>query len=843
MFRGMTSRMIRLPRVDDEEFTRTLEASLTPDDLDKVIVRKPWGHEQLLYETTDLAIWLLKIQPGCSTSLHCHPQKDTELIVLSGTAVIACESAEYRRDAREGVSVPSGVFHRTAAFGDEPTFVLELESPNNKLDLVRKSDEYGRAGTNYEGSESWEWRSRNMNLVKYSHATLTGRVTNQIGQSAVVLTRAKCKEVLEILEHLDSNDLVSVLRTEQGFSSEDFRPTSPAKCRARLSQLPDESIAEILFITKVPSRTSGADRLAKGLSQSGILQVFGVEDATTVHLVEAMGRTEDLHLLCFPTERAAGFAAIGYAYSSGKAAALLLGSGSSMLRGLEPIALAWFDSIPLVAVGPEVPQSAGVGSSTRQRLARHLPLEEAIAATTKAHLRLDSRYGGLAEAVRIANSPRKGPVVLSVGLGELTKLRPMQGSTIPSPSPPLQNRGAPDAVGIAADLIGSAERPVMVLGRGLIEESCQEFVEGLGETFGFPMVSTRGGKQLLTKGCRLGFGVAGGYGNRAANLIVQNADLVLVVGASMGPAFTGRDLSLFAREANVVIVDIDANEANKLLGKSSVGLVGDAHEVLMQLMAEVKQRNPRDISPWVGQCEEWHHRLSDEIDGSPFTRLISERLGRLSSGLPDNTTVVVDGGWIQHVCNQHLEIGNGQGVLTCSGLEEVGFAIPAAIGCMAATDRKHPILVVTDERGVAESIDSLLLARDLSLNIVCVVFDAAGQSNVSAIRQWAYPGSGANIAGKTSSLSDIASLVGMGFEEFGKSTTGDQLFRGGKGPIIVRVEIGAPVVLEPRPGFWVDDDGVWHQLPLEDLAPLMSLERLQSEMTIDVSEVSRRARR
>ena len=115
-----------------------------------VIVNKPWGYEYLMYRNQDVALWCLVIREGASTSLHCHPRKKTGLIVLSGSATLRFLNNSSRLTSPANTMIRPGLFHQTSADLRTDVVLIEVESPVDKMNLVRLDDEYGRANTSYE---------------------------------------------------------------------------------------------------------------------------------------------------------------------------------------------------------------------------------------------------------------------------------------------------------------------------------------------------------------------------------------------------------------------------------------------------------------------------------------------------------------------------------------------------------------------------------------------------------------------------------------------------------------------------------------------------------------------
>jgi len=148
------------PTARDRELVnaREIGEKAQPEQYDfrDLIVPKPWGEEYLLYENEDAAVWVLKINPGMGTSLHAHLHKTTSLIVLSGRAVCETLSDTFSLSVTQAVLLGKGVFHKSHNEGNENLFLLEIESPVNKYDLLRYKDNYGRHGKGYEDKSNYQ---------------------------------------------------------------------------------------------------------------------------------------------------------------------------------------------------------------------------------------------------------------------------------------------------------------------------------------------------------------------------------------------------------------------------------------------------------------------------------------------------------------------------------------------------------------------------------------------------------------------------------------------------------------------------------------------------------------
>jgi len=161
-----------------------------------VVVEKPWGSEYLLFENSDVAVWVLEIEPGQQTSMHCHPDKNTSLIVLGGNAVCKTIEREITLSPGEGIYIGKKVFHQSANRTGKSLLMMEIESPVDKFDLVRLEDGYGRIDSGYEGTESCVHKA---NLTFASELKKSPSKCCHIGESAVTIGYAETLYELEVL--------------------------------------------------------------------------------------------------------------------------------------------------------------------------------------------------------------------------------------------------------------------------------------------------------------------------------------------------------------------------------------------------------------------------------------------------------------------------------------------------------------------------------------------------------------------------------------------------------------------------------------------------------------------
>ena len=204
---------LRFSNHDKEKISAlAIDPALNADDFfdyTNVVIKKPWGHEYLISQNNNTAVWLLSIAHGAKTSLHCHPNKKTGLVVLAGNACVSSLNESHDIGAGQGFVIEKGAFHSTEALSPEGIVVMEVETPVNKKDLIRFSDEYGRNGKGYEG------KSHHMpleNTMSHFHNEEERyHKPKKFGDCALTIARCSDASQLNNLLSQTSADIVSIL--------------------------------------------------------------------------------------------------------------------------------------------------------------------------------------------------------------------------------------------------------------------------------------------------------------------------------------------------------------------------------------------------------------------------------------------------------------------------------------------------------------------------------------------------------------------------------------------------------------------------------------------------------
>lgn len=204
-----TIKRIYRSRSDIENLSRlrtSISTETDTNDYKGIVVNKPWGYEYLMYENQFVAIWILFLNQNCATSMHCHPNKKTSYLVLSGAVICSHLEGWNERKEGEGLIIEEGVFHSTKATSRGGAIVMEIETPPNKKDLVRLKDEYGRENQGYEGLDKMSSSIDKYEYIDFHKLPLKKRIKRKLRNCYV-----------SICPHENSNKIYQKIIREDGY--------------------------------------------------------------------------------------------------------------------------------------------------------------------------------------------------------------------------------------------------------------------------------------------------------------------------------------------------------------------------------------------------------------------------------------------------------------------------------------------------------------------------------------------------------------------------------------------------------------------------------------------------
>lgn len=432
-----------------------------------------------------------------------------------------------------------------------------------------------------------------------------------------------------------------------------------------------------------------AQGVVKALESEGVSVVFGYPGAAICPFFDSLSQSS-IRLVLARQEQNAGHAASGCARVSGRPGVVAVTSGPGACNLIPALATAYMDSIPLVAI---------TGQVSTEQIGRDVFQEADITGaaepfTKYSYLVKNPKEIGqvMKEAFYIAASGRPGPVLIDLPIDMLRaklEFHYPEEVTIRGYKPTFV--GNAPQVGRVADAMNHAVRPVICLGGGVLSAGAGETAGELALASGVPMVSTMMGLSAVPSAHPLYFGMLGTYGAPAANFAVENADLIIVIGARLGDRALSAP-AVLERRAKIVHIDVDPAEIGKNVG-ASIPLVGDAKNILTQLLACVRRGARQD---WLDALDEKRNSAA-AFDDAPRMGYVNPRvlMKTLSSAMEEDAIVTADVGQNQIWAARYLAITSGR-LLTSGGMGTMGYAIPAAIGAKMAEPLRQVVAICGD---------------------------------------------------------------------------------------------------------------------------------------------------
>ncbi len=833
-------------------------------DYSKAVVKKPWGYEYLMYQNEHVAVWILYIKEGFQTSLHCHPNKKTSLVMLSGTAICSSLGERISRSVGEGLMIEEGVFHCTESRSENGIFVMEIESPNNKRDLVRLEDKYGRVHKGYESVSDMSFNIQNYNYLTFIEPSIFYNVKKKFGACGLSLACFKDAEDFKANFELKGWDAVSILKGQiLNDRDEVILNIGDTIDLATVESLPDIRIndaIEVIIIKKRDSMIKLSDYVADFLEKANVKDLFILPGSPNVHLLDSIGRNTGLRHFCSQTEQAAALAAEAYAKLTKRPAVAVIASGASGTNAMTGVADAWVDSTPLVVLSGQSRSDETTDGGVRQLGIQELDIVSIVKPITKYAVKIDDpnsiRYH-LEKAFYLARENRPGPVWIDIPIDiqgmniDEEELKSFDPSELKKLNEPDQDFGAPggihEQVTETLRLIRQSERPVLLVGNGIRLADAEEDLLRLIDLLAIPVLTSRRGADLLPEDHPHYYGRPGAYGQRSANFIIQNSDLLLSIGSRLSLPQIGRNYKAFARAATRIMVDIDKAELEKSTITPHLAVHCSAGIFIREMIAEISRSNiefePR--TPWIERCRIWKSKYAespDEVSGPAGQVNAYFFMKTLAQLLNAGAIVSIDGGSPLVFFMQAFSFKDGQRLISATGLENTGFALPAAIGsCIGGAGRE--IICICEDRGFQKSIQELQTVIRYNLPIKIFILNTGGYSWIRETQREYFGGRYVASEPETERIAPDMKRIGEAYNlktwtisshrELAASFS-DIL--GWKGPVLCEVKIDKSQKIVPKIAFTVKPDGKWLSKPLEDMHPFLDRTEFADNMLIGIVE-------
>lgn len=469
-----------------------------------------------------------------------------------------------------------------------------------------------------------------------------------------------------------------------------------------------------------------ADYVMKRLVQARIGHVFQVTGRGALFLNDALAKCSELTAVSLHHEQSCAFAAVSYAEQSGGLGACLVSTGCAATNTLTGVLSAWQDGIPCIFISGqnvlrETSRYSGIPLRTFGQ--QEADIVTLVAPITK-FARMISRPEEIVEALDLAFhaalSGRQGPVWIDIPLDlQSSLIEPEEVERGTSIVASERLTPSMEEVSQVVELMRSAQRPVILIGKGVRSSRAEERLRQFASAWQIPVVFAASATDIYGADNSLSIGSVGAMGcSRAGNFAVANSDLVIVLGSRLTSLTTGPDFDKFAREAKIVVIDIDPVEHSKqsiqidLFIQADISAFLESCSIFPPKMAE---------AAWVEKCCHWKRIFSGVEPEFRSETVIDlyQLANRLSELLPKGSTVVTDSGLAEVILPTNIQFSEGVRCVHPASQGTMGFALPASIGAQYATEGM--VLAVIGDGSVMMNLQELESIRYQKLPIKIIV--------------------------------------------------------------------------------------------------------------------------
>jgi acetolactate synthase-1/2/3 large subunit len=479
---------------------------------------------------------------------------------------------------------------------------------------------------------------------------------------------------------------------------------------------------------------TGAQALVRSLEEVGADVVFGIPGGAILPAYDPLYDSTKVRHILVRHEQGAGHAAEGYAQATGRVGVCMATSGPGATNLVTPIADAYMDSVPMVAItgqvalpmiGTDAFQEADIAGITLP-ITKHNFLVQSVEELPRA----------IAEAFHLASTGRPGPVLVDLPKDVLQATGQFSWPpTIDLPGYRPVTRPHGKQIREAAKLIAGASRPVLYVGGGVLKGRATAELRKLAELTGIPVVTTLMARGAFPDSHAQHLGMPGMHGTVAAVTALQKSDLLIALGTRFDDRVTGK-LSTFAPDAAIVHADIDPAEIGKNR-EADVPIVGDVREVLLELVpaveAEYAAGHRADLTGWWKQLDAWRETYplgyDEQSDGTLAPQYVIERLGQIAG---PETIFAAGVGQHQMWAAQFIKYENPYTFLNSGGAGTMGYAVPAAMG--AKVGQPDKLVWAIDGDGCFQMTNQELAT--CAIEGIPIKVAVINNGNLGMVRQW-----------------------------------------------------------------------------------------------------------
>ncbi|MBT3250939.1 MAG: thiamine pyrophosphate-binding protein [Candidatus Marinimicrobia bacterium] len=579
------------------------------------------------------------------------------------------------------------------------------------------------------------------------------------------------------------------------------------------------------------------DYITSFLVDQGIDNIFGVTGGGVVHLFDSISKTENISAVYCHHEQAAALAAVAYAKVNNNIGAAIVTTGPGCTNAITGVLAAWQDSIPCIFIsGQARKEHTSHGTKLRQLGTQEMDILPVVQPITKYVVMVDDpeniRYI-LEKAIYLAFDGRPGPVWIDLPLDfQWTDIdiNTLTSFKIPDKVENHFDKLTHESIDLCLSLLADSKRPLFFAGNGIHLGHAEDKFKEIIDQLNIPFVSTWTASDIIPDENNLNIGRVGISGQRGANIAVQNCDLLICIGSHLGITHTGTMFSSFAKNAKIIMVDIDENELSNETVHVDFPILSDSKLFLDGLLSCINNFNINNIDSWRKSCNNFrkYNEVPCNVDSNSGFINPYIFLNKLSTEMMDGDIVVVDGGGTNlYMSFQGIKLKNNQRIICSSAISAMGTGFPESIGASFASPNCKVICLIGDG-SFQLNVQELQTIQHHNLPIKIFVMNNDGYL---AIRHTQEIFLDSNFTGSAKeggmSLPDSTLIA----EAYGiKTTTIDNYSDLQKkiqwtldypGPSLCEIKISPKQKLIPQQGWDKNSDGTFSARPLEDMYPFL----------------------
>ena len=593
-----------------------------------------------------------------------------------------------------------------------------------------------------------------------------------------------------------------------------------------------------------------SDLIAKFLKDNKIKVAFGIIGSANSYIFDSIQKMGYTKLVYVHHEQAAVMAAGAYYRTNGKLAVALVTAGPGAANAITGVVSNWEDSIPtLIISGQEATRYLNDHKELRMLGTQGFEAEKMVKNITKYSTVVSDPSQILYElnkSMHIATSNRPGPCWIDVPFDiQSEMIDDISSLDLYVPVPELMTICDTDDFEMQIDkiikMIRSAKRPVIMGGHGIRLSGSKDRFRKLVSALKIPTLLTWSGIDLLSEDNDYYFGRPGIYGQRCANFIVQNCDLLLILGSRLALPQTGYNINNYAPSAKIIMVNNDVNELMKYDDRYELSVNVDVEKVITKLlMCEIDRKEE-----WYQRClkysvdfpviESHHRECGDYVNSYAF-------INDLSDYLDHDHVIVVGMGTAQASGHQAIKLKEEQTMFSSAGLGEMGWGLPSLIGAFFAAEGRSLLCLMSDG-SMMMNLQELQTIINYKIPAKIVIFNNDGYLFIKHTQKMLFGGNYTGVNRATGiGLPDYNKIASaLGFEYYSSNNDSLDDFVSCKGPAFYEVYMDPEQSLTPKVS-GVLTNGEILPPPIEEMTPLLDVEEVEKNMIIGVNDLSYKIR-